>query len=170
MHNIFHFLWICNIERFCIFVYFHIILLFSFASYHWLLPIFIIERNRFVSMNFKPLFCFSLFQKFHVQKEARLLCGIRTASKPTILIYHWIPIISNSRHFRDICCNHGKQCLWLSRGALLVGESLPQTPFSHDKSCGCAHPSGRFSGRRNTINVLFSFPSVVPFLFLCIIN
>lgn len=52
------------------------------------IPIFIIERNRFVSMNFKPLFCFSLFQKFHVQKEARLLCGIRTASKPTILIYH----------------------------------------------------------------------------------
>ena len=117
-------------------------------------------------MNFKPLFCCSLFPKSHVQKEARLLCGIHTASKPTILIYHWIPIISNSQCFRGICCNHGKQCLWLSRGALLVGESLPQTPFSHDKSCGCAHPSGRFSGRRNAINVLFSFPSVVPFLFL----
>ena len=41
-------------------------------------------------------FCSSLSPKSHVQKEARLLCGIRTAIEPTILIYHWIPIISNS--------------------------------------------------------------------------
>ena len=36
MHNIFHFLWICNIERFYIFVYFHIILLFSFLFSYFL--------------------------------------------------------------------------------------------------------------------------------------
>ena len=46
----------------------------------------------------------------------------------------------------------------------LLGKAFPQAPFSHDKSCGYAHPSWRFSERKNAVNALFSFLLAAPFL------
>ncbi len=61
--------------------------------------------------------------------------------------------------------NHGKAMpLVIQRRFACWGKSSPN-PFSHDKSCGCAHPSGAFQDG-GTPSTFFFFPSVVPFLFL----